>query len=366
MLATLGICYVPRDPIAAQFNGGCIRRSELVTAMENDFGAEVLQELITQRIITKAIADSHLAISDAELALWADDYQLRPEVQEIIAAGQLDTERLREHLRTTVPLYYLAIKDVSETEREKFFAEHRSLFEQLDMSHILLGSEAEALRIRQRINSPESFSTMAIVHSLDDSNRDFSGALGRVTRAELENAFSSEDVQSLFKMQPGTVSRPMQAKSGGWHLFLVKKRFTNYTDLQRQVVAYLAEPKLADCLERLRSQAQVKILWQAPNKLLSPSPSPSSAAAKASPSLPGSSAAASPAAPPSTAAPATVNLPSKAAAPKAMAVPSAPASLSPAEVLSPTAGTDSASAPPPTAAPSAAASPNTAAPNAAY
>lgn len=277
VLATVGWCCFPHDSTAASFKGGTISRSELVAALENEFGAEMLQELITKRIIAQAIAERHLALSDVELALWVDEYQLRPEVQEIVAAGQLDIERLRDNLRTTVPLYYLAIEDISETEREKYFADHRASFEQLDLAHILLGSEAEALQLRQRITTPESFTTMAIVHSLDDRNRDFSGALGRVTRAELESSFSAQDVQSLFKMAPGTVSRPMKASSGRWHLFLVKKRVTNYEDLKRQVVAHLAEPKLSACLEKLRNQAQVQVLWQSPKALLaSPSPSPSS------------------------------------------------------------------------------------------
>ena len=323
MLATIGWCCISHDSAAATFQGGTIRHSELTAALEDEFGAEMLQELITKRIIAKAIADNHLALSDVDLALWADDYQLRPEVQEIVAAGQLDVEKLRQNLRTTVPLYYLAIKDISETEREKYFADHRADFEQLDLSHILLGSEAEAAQLRQRISSPESFTTMAIVHSLDDRNRDFSGALGRVTRSELEASFSTQDVQSLFKMVPGTVSRPMKANSGRWHLFLVKKRITGYEDLKRQVVARLAEPKLADCLEKLRDQAQVKILWQPPKALLaapSPSPSPSP--------VPGSAAAA-PSVSASGAAPAAPHSPAASQAP----APSAAASPSPSPVL---------------------------------
>ncbi len=312
VLATVGWCCISHDSAAATFQGGTIRHSELTAALEDEFGAEMLQELITKRIIAKAIADNHLALSDVDLALWVEDYQQRPDVQEIAASGQLDADKLRENLRTTVPLYYLAVRDISETEREKFFADHRAEFEQLILAHILLGSEQEAIQLRQRITSPESFATMAIVHSLDDSNRDFSGALGRVTRAELESSFSLQDVQSLFKMAPGTVSRPMKANSGRWHLFLVKKRITGYEELKRQVVARLAEPKLSSCLEKLRDQAQVKILWQPPKALLTPSPSPAasrtvspspSAAADTVPAPQASSAAAASPAPSASKAP---------------------------------------------------------------
>lgn len=283
ILVAAGWYAYPKDQTIATFNGGSITKSELDESLEAEFGQEMLQELITRRLIDKAVADNHLAISDVELSLWMEDYQQRPDVQEIIAAGQLNKEKLRENLRTSVPLYYLALKDISEQERETYFETHRSNFEQLELSHILLGSQEEALQLRQRITGPESFATMAIVHSLDDRNRDFSGSLGKVTRAELESSFSAEDVSSLFKMQPGTVSRPMVSQSGGWHLFLVKKRTTDYQQLKRQVVAQMAEPKLSSCLEKLRNDGQVQVLWTSPTPEItnsqtstSPSPVPSS------------------------------------------------------------------------------------------
>lgn len=311
MLLTAGICFFPRDPVVASFQGGEIRRSELIQALENDYGAEELQEMLTQRLIDQAIATNHLSLSDVDLDLWVGDYKLRPDVQEMVASSELDTERLRENLRTTVPLYYLAIKDISETEREKYFEEHRDAFEQLNMSHILLGSQEEAIQLRQRITSPESFATMAIVHSLDDSNRDFAGALGRVTRAELEASFEPTDVQSLFKTPPGTVSRPMQAESGGWHLFLVKQRLTDYQSLKRQVVLALAMPKLEKCLQDIRDQAQVNIAWKSPRDEAAASPTPTpmpspSPTASTPPASPPASPKATPAQPSATSAPAPV------------------------------------------------------------
>ncbi len=291
LLGSITFACWPRDPLVARYQGGAIKRSELVNALERDYGEDTLQQMLTQRLIDQAIASQGLKLSDVDLELWVADYKKRVDVQEVTAAGQFDEAKLREHLRTTVPLYYLALKDVDEKEREKYFEEHRSHFEQLELSHILLGSEEEAIRLRERITGPDSFATMAIVHSLDDRNRDFNGALGRVSRAELEESFSDKDVQSLFKVPLQHVSRPMQSASGGWHLFLVQGKATDYQSLKRLVVAEMAQPRLVKCLEELRDKAQVEILWTPPPALPQPSATPSSLPAEGTAAMPASSAA---------------------------------------------------------------------------
>ncbi len=331
--ATVGMCGIgllllgsitfacwPRDPLVARYQGGTIKRSELVNALERDYGEDTLQQLLTQRLIDQAIAAQGLKLSDVDLELWVADYKKRGDVQEVTAAGQFDEAKLREHLRTTVPLYYLALKDVDEKEREKYFEAHRSHFEQLELAHILLGSEEEAIRLRERITGPDSFATMAIVHSLDDRNRDFNGALGRVSRAELEESFSDKDVQSLFKVPLQHVSRPMQGASGGWHLFLVQGKATDYQSLKRLVVAEMAQPRLVKCLEELRDQAKVEILWTPPPALPQPSATPSSLPAGGTATMPAPSTA--PAAAPMTST-APTEAPMPAATPKQATSPTA-------------------------------------------
>ena len=295
LAAVLGGCaywLYPGDPVIATYRGGEIRHSELVNGMESEFGAEMLQEIITKRLISQAVSEHNLALSDVDLELWVDDYKQQPEVQEVLAAGQFDEAKLREHLRTTVPLYYLALLDTPETEREKYFETHRGNFEQMELSHILLGSESEARQLRERITGPDSFATMAIVHSLDERNRDFAGSLGRVTRAELEDSFGPEVAKALFKVPLNHISRPLQGVAG-WHIFLVKSRTTDYQALKRRVIAEMAQPKLGACLETLRDSSEIKVLWKAP-PVSQPSPSATASAVPAPQNAPATSAAAAP------------------------------------------------------------------------
>lgn len=288
-LAILGIAVGvgwKGDPVIATYNGGQIRHSELVQAMESEFGAEMLQELLTKRLIDAAVKKHNLIPSEVELELWIEDYKQQPEIQEVIAAGQLDVGKLREHLRTTVPLYYLAILDIPEKDREKYFETHRAEFEQMELAHIMLGSESEARQLRERITGPDSFATMAIVHSMDDRNRDFAGALGRVTRAELEESFGSDTTQALFKIPVGQISRPVQSTSGAWHLFLVKSRSLDYQSLKRRVVEVMAQQNLAKYMEKMRDASNINITWQPPqvSPTATPTTTTSPTAAVATPS----------------------------------------------------------------------------------
>lgn len=251
------------DPIVAKFSGENIRASQLDSRLRELFGRDTLQDMITERLIDKAIAKAGCTVSEAELQDWISDYKKRPDAQELVASNQLDTDKLKENLRRSVPMYKLILNDVPESERKQYFTKHISSFEEMELRGILLGSEAEANELSGRIKGEDIFSAMALVHSLDLQTRDIGGNLGRVTRQELEESFDPLSVKELFSQKVGTLSAPMASNSGGWYLFWIKSRTTNYEHLRLRVIEVMATEKLQTFLERLRNQAEVEILLPA-------------------------------------------------------------------------------------------------------
>jgi len=252
-----------RNRPVARVNSQSISSAELSRELHERFGAEVLQDLVNQRLVAQAAEEAGLAAGEAEIDAWVADFRRRPEARALLDSGRLAEERLRRNLATVVPLYRLALKDVPEEERKQYFRQHRSEFEELRLRHIRLGTRAEATELRQRIHSPADFLTLASVHSQDENARASGGDLGRVTRAELEDSFAEADVDGLFSQTP----------NGLWHLFLVEGRTVHYDGLRRRVLEVMARPRLEACLEGLRAKARIEILLPSA-RAISPQASP--------------------------------------------------------------------------------------------
>lgn len=256
----------PADPPVATFAGQELRQSQLDERLRQLYGERILQELITERLIDKSIAQAKVGVTPEELDSWVADYKLRPDAQELIVNHQLDESKLRENLSRSVPLYKLILAQVPESERKRYFEEHRAQFQEMELLGILLGSEAEAKNLAQRIKGEDSFAAMALVHSLDIQTRDIGGRLGRVTLAELQESFDPLSVQELMAQKVGYMSPPLASNSGGWYLFWIKSRSTEYADLRLRVIERMASERLPQFLESLRQRAEVKILLpQAPS-----------------------------------------------------------------------------------------------------
>ena len=250
-----------KEQIAAQFSGEQITLKQLDGELRRLYGPAVLQDMITERLIDKSIAQAKISVTPDELKAWIADYKKRPDAQELLASNQLNEERLQENLSRSVPMYKLILQNVSEADRKKYFNDHKNRFEEVELRSILLGSEAEAEALLPRIKGEDGFSSLAMVHSLDPQTRDFGGSLGRVTRSELEETFDPLSVKELFAQKIGTVCRPMSATGGGWYLFYVKGRAVDYDPLRLRVIEVMASERLQSFLEKLRLQADVKILW---------------------------------------------------------------------------------------------------------
>jgi len=257
--ACAALAWARNRPVA-RVNTQSISSAELSRELHERFGVEVLQDLVNQRLVAQAAEEAGLAAGEAEIDAWVADFRRRPDARALLDSGQLTEERLRRNLSTVVPLYRLALQDVSEEERKQYFRQHRSEFEELQLRHIRLATRSEAAELRQRIQTPADFLTLAGVHSQDEDTRASGGDLGRVTRAELEQSFAAADVDGLFSLALNGLSEPLQAASEGWHLFLVEGRTVHYDGLRRRVLEMMAREHLDGCLAGLRAKARIEIL----------------------------------------------------------------------------------------------------------
>jgi parvulin-like peptidyl-prolyl isomerase len=151
----------------------------------------------------------------------------------------------------------------------KYYEDHKSDFEQVKASHILVrfqGSqaplrpgqkdltEAEALAkiqaLRQRIEAGEDFAKIATDESDDAGSGAKGGDLGTISHGQTVPAFE----QAAFALKPGELSQPVKTPFG-YHLIKVAsidvKTFDSIrADLERQLSPPLVQKAIADIVKK--------------------------------------------------------------------------------------------------------------------
>jgi peptidyl-prolyl cis-trans isomerase SurA len=205
---------------------------------------QVLEALITDRLLEREIASKGIAARDEEI----DHY-----IEEVKARFGMDEERFKRALqdqKTTLEGYRARVKrdiekaqlvnreirqrvNVSPEEVQRYYDAHLDDYavgERVKVRGILIPLEpgadeaavercrAKANEVRQMARDGRDFGALARQFS-EGPGADKGGELGSFTRGELDPAL--EEV--VFSLKPGEVSEPVQAR-GGFHLLKVDER----------------------------------------------------------------------------------------------------------------------------------------------
>ena len=155
---------------------------------------------------------------------------------------------------------------IPEADLRKFYAEHRSEFDQVSARHILVrmqGSRvplkpgqkdltpeealAKAQELEARLKAGEDFAKLAMAESDDTSNAGKGGDLGSFKHGSMVPSFE----QAAFAMSPGQVSEPVRSDFG-YHIIKVEsvKTFDDVkADVQKRMLPELTQ-KVLENLEK--------------------------------------------------------------------------------------------------------------------
>jgi peptidyl-prolyl cis-trans isomerase C len=116
---------------------------------------------------------------------------------------------------------------ISDKEVERYYNAHKDEFlvpARAKLSHILVGSEAEASDAISRLEAGETFSELAKEVSTDEKTAPGGGLIGEITRGYTPTHVGHCDRfdEVVFAMEAGTFSEPV-ASDLGWHVFYVEQ-----------------------------------------------------------------------------------------------------------------------------------------------
>jgi peptidyl-prolyl cis-trans isomerase C len=134
---------------------------------------------------------------------------------------------------------------------------NRPATEEVRARHILVSTEAEALKVIQELREGADFATVARAIS-KDPDRERGGDLGFFRREQVWPAFS----ELAFTLQPGQIGSAPIRNEFGWHVIKVEeKRFVappSFSDIQATLRQELLAQAVLQAVEQARSKVIIR------------------------------------------------------------------------------------------------------------
>ncbi|WP_396654821.1 peptidylprolyl isomerase [Mesobacillus jeotgali] len=214
---------------AASINGEKITKDELNTKLTEMYGADILDSLITNKVIEMEASKEKVKVTgneiDDELTKLQESYGGEEAFAAALEQNQVSMDRIREDIE----VYLLAEKmigasiDVSEEEMKNYFEENKESFdqkEQVKASHILVEDEATAMKVKEELDQGKDFAELAKEFSTDSSNAENGGDLGYFSKGEMAEEFE----KTAFALEAGAISEPVKTEFGYHIIKLVDKK----------------------------------------------------------------------------------------------------------------------------------------------
>ncbi len=281
------------ENVAATVNGEVVRLDEvdaalkralpadapLTAAQAKRLRAEILDELVDERLLVQFLARSGPKVppADLERAMQGLQASLKKRgktlAEHLRDVGQTEAQ-LREQWTRTLQLQRMIDARATEAELRKYFADHRDAFENATVraAHIVVrlgptatpGERAAAteklVALRAALVKGEiDFAAAARKHSVCPSAK-AGGDLGEIARKDsiVDEAFAA----AAFALKIGDVSEPVETEMG-LHLIRVTDRKagtpTTFEKSIERVRDLYAEDVRRSMLEKLRKDARIQI-----------------------------------------------------------------------------------------------------------
>lgn len=246
-------CSNGDDESVATVNGEKITKAELNEALTEQYGQEVLNNLIANKIVELEAKKQKVSVTkdeiEAEYKDYVDQYGGEESFKQLLSSYNMDVEDVKKDIKNylltkKVMEDYVGIKD---DELKSYFEENKDSYnqaEQVEASHILVDDEKTAKEVIKKLNDGEDFAKLAKEYSTDTGTKDKGGYLGYFGRGEMVEAFEN----AAFSMKVGSISSEPVKTDFGYHIIKVtdKKEVkeAKFEDVKDKVYQDLLEQKV--------------------------------------------------------------------------------------------------------------------------
>lgn len=253
------IAFADEDKIIATYKGGEVRESQVMKEIQpflanqpggkdkkfSDFDAYIQENLVRGYIDAKLIEQesSKLGIESSK--------EFQDKLNTI--KKQMVTQEFYEHYVKS----HVTDKMIN-AEYDKLAASLKGK-EEIKVSHILVGTEKEAINVKNRLNKGEKFAKLATEFSTDEATKANGGEIGYITAGQLVPEFENK----ALSMKVNEISAPVKTQFG-WHIITVldkrAARVPSREEAKTNITNKLGREAIQKYVTELESKADIKML----------------------------------------------------------------------------------------------------------
>lgn len=264
-----GILLSTKDSVVATVGDASISEDELQQTLLDQYGADALDVLITNKLIELEADKQKITVSDEEveeeLATLAESYGGETALEEAVVATGMTMDDVRDDIINYIKTEKLIEPriEITDEELQTYFDENKDTFataEQVQASHILVADEATANEVKSKLDAGEDFSELAKEYSTDTTTAESGGDLGYFSSGDMVAEF--EEV--AFALGVDEISAPVKTEYG-YHIIKVvdhqEAKEANFEESKEEITDTLMNDKMSTeytvWLEELKEEYEI-------------------------------------------------------------------------------------------------------------
>lgn len=262
-------CNKSDSKVVAEVENEKITQDELNKELNNRYGMEVLQDLITEKLILLEAKKKNINVSDQEINQELEKVALNmggmDKLKEQLKNRGVSFDDYKQKLKMDLLLRKLIISELSEDEIKVFYENNKQGLPLVEVSFIMVPDKNLADSIVKSLKNGGDFTKLAETYSQDPISKDTKGYVGYLARYDISRnspTFKTlEDV--IFKNpQKGKIVGPIEVDYNKQKLYYIVKYhnvLSTYEEVKPKIQELLAQQKVQEYIQKLRKNANIKI-----------------------------------------------------------------------------------------------------------